>query len=142
MQALLSPPDSVHRKIKTPDSRPDSGVFSQELRYEHNTSNRQLENFGQGVISSPMNSVYSDHYIDDEIPDNSNLFMNQFVSYTDLLVSQDLHFNTGLKQQDCNDNKTLGVHPTNCKVTGAGAYYGQVGVTNTFQVCMLTVIFN
>ena len=92
-------------------------------------------------------STYSGQYIDDEIPDYSNLLLGRYISYTGLLNSDtdfavdDKHLNNILNIEcDLNvakkDNvsQDLGIYPEKCEVFGAGAYYGQVGVKNSFLV--------
>ena len=100
-------------------------------------------------IDSSTNDVnqalsLSGQYIDDEIPDYSNLFLGQYVSYTGLLNtktpidSNEINFNIFETENDLNKNhilaKELGIYPEKCEVFGAGAYYGQVGVKNHFTV--------
>ena len=94
-------------------------------------------------LNGTQTSSICGQYIDDEIPDYSNLFLGNYVSYTGLLNAEtplpldDMNLNNLFDTEyDLNSNKShdLGIYPEKCEVFGAGAYYGQVGVKNHFVV--------
>lgn len=162
--AALDCTEAIQSAAIGSESQPDSGICSHSFSVCHQKllryKSKSFPNF-DAVDSHPnlfgveelernaetQTSSCSGQYIDDEIPDYSNLLLGRYVSYTGLLNSEanivfdDIKFENILDiESDMSVPKEnslpqeLGIYPEKCKVFGAGAYYGQVGVTNSFFV--------
>lgn len=109
-----------------------------KLFSEVNQSENDLPNFMQNCHSLASSSL-DGQFIDDEISDCAPHFMQNHVSFTELINNNKSMTFHNLKMHNVKKLSESELKNTiraeKCLIFGAGVYYGQVGIKNHFYVC-------
>lgn len=153
------------KQINSPGSQADSGIYNSYEKLINNCMNsnvhltktksqsfpqlnklfceaNQSENDSPNFITnchSLASSSLDGQFIDDEISDCAPHFMQNHVSFTELINNNKSMTFHNLKMHDVKESSESEfksqVSAEKCLIFGSGAYYGQVGIKNHFFVC-------